>query len=227
MADDHRTRVDALAFQDVELRGAHRASIGVGRDRRAGRPVCMRRRPQHGFLVRRHLPGAGRHLDDAGPDAGAVDPLGELAHEELGHLAEGVAPVTAELEVGGRPLFLLVETGRAHDADTARGGHLGHELDVASEVDRARIDERAHAVGFELLHPLDAAGDALAARGTIGGRVELPAGIPHQQMLVHERRAEAVGGHGSGDGVNGSHAPVRARERRRRQARLARAGALS
>ena len=37
--------------------------------------------------------GAGRHLDDARPDAGLVDAVGELAHEELGHLAERVAPV--------------------------------------------------------------------------------------------------------------------------------------
>src|SRR5207245_31788 len=148
---------------------------------RAGGAMGARRRAQDELLVGRDLVGAGRDLDDAGADLGAADALGELAHEEVDHLGERVAELDAELEVGRRAEVLLVEAGGADDADAALVGHLGHPLDVAPEVDRARIEEAAHADGAQLLHALDSAREAraaLVAAGLLGAGRLLVAADP-------------------------------------------------
>jgi hypothetical protein len=143
VADDDGAGVDAFARQQVELRRAHRALIRVRGDRRTGRDVRAARGAQDVFLIRRDAADAGRHLDDAGADAGVADAVGELPHEELRHLAERVTPVLPELEVRRRALVLLVEARRADDVHAALLRDLGHELDVAAQVDRTGIDERA------------------------------------------------------------------------------------
>ena len=90
------------------------------------------------------------------------------------HLGERVAELAAELEVRRGPHVLLVESGRADDVDAGSLRHLGHELDVATEIDRARVDQRAHAELVQLGKPLDAACDVLAACGAVGWCLGLP-----------------------------------------------------
>src|SRR5207249_8108228 len=131
-----------------------------------------------------------RHLDHARPDAGLADPFGQLTDEDVGHLLDAVAELRPELEIGGRALVFLVEAGCAHDADARRLGHLGHQLDVAAEVDRARIEEGREAQVAELEHAVDAPLGMLAPRGAVGRSLRFPPRPPDHEMLVHQRRAE-------------------------------------
>src|SRR6202521_3776435 len=78
MPDDHAAQVRALRRENLQLLAAHRAVLGMRRDRRAGRLMRARRRPQAHLLILRDLPLAGRALDDARLDAGVADPLVDL-----------------------------------------------------------------------------------------------------------------------------------------------------
>src|SRR5262249_45712795 len=139
---------------------------------------------QHQLLVRRDATNPRAHLDDTRPHAGFADALSDLPHEGLGHLGERVAELLAELEVRRGAEVLLVESGGADDADPALLRDLCHELDIATEVDGTRIDERTHAEVVQLGEAIDAAPAVLAAGGAIERRVRLPAGPPDQQVLV-------------------------------------------
>ena len=205
MADDDRRRRHARPGEDVELLDAHRALVGVRGDRRPGREVRGRGGAQHELLVGRDLVRAGRNLDDAGPDAGRADALGQLVDEEVGHLLHRVAELGAEFEVRRRTVVLLVETGGADDPHAALLGDRRHELDVATQVDRARVEERAHAELAQLEHAVDADLGALAVHRPVLAGVRLPARPADEQVLVHQRWPERVRRAATAYGLNGSH----------------------
>src|SRR5271154_280030 len=170
------------------------------RDRRAGRLMRARSSPQAHIFVLRDLALAGRALDDAGFDAGVADALVDLADIDRRDVVD--APL---LEVRGVAQVFLVKSGRADNSHARRRRRLRHEVHVAADIHRARIDERLEAEVAHLLEPLDAVPERRLALEFRRGAVELPAGPADQQMLVHERRAELLRTYGASDGVDFFH----------------------
>src|SRR5439155_2661169 len=140
-------------------------------------------------------------LDHPRLDPGGADAVLDLVHVELGDLlrrAHGPIPRDADL--------LVVEAGRAHDLHARPLRDLGEELGVATEVDRARVDERAHAVVAQLLHALDGAGDARGAVPRPTGGIECVARIADEHVLVDERGPEVVHVDRAENGLHNPHA---------------------
>src|SRR5262249_58005748 len=103
----------------------------------------------------------------------------------------------------------------------------GSQLEVAPEVHGTGVEEGAHAVLPQLLHAGGAARDTLAGRRPVLARVRVPARPADEEVLVHERQAELVGGTGAADRLHASHATEKsARPRTSQQPALTFAEAL-
>ena len=200
---DHRAReVGAVLREHLLLDLGTDRVLAVGDDRQTRLARGDGRGRHHRSLVLGDRV-ARRELDDPRPDAGRPDPLLDLEQVQLGHLFRRAhAPVVRQAG------FFLVETGRAHDLHPRPLGDLCHQLGVAPHLDRARIDERLHAVLFELLHPLRRHRERIGARPR-AGRVELIARIREQDVLVHERPAELRSVDGSEHRLDERHIPSR------------------
>jgi hypothetical protein len=81
----------------------------------------------------------GRDLDEPGLDLGVLDPLLDVADEQLGDLV-GVA-IEQEL----RQMVVGVDPGAGDYLEARLLGDPSHELDVTTEEHRGRIADRLHA----------------------------------------------------------------------------------
>src|SRR5438270_2334950 len=138
-------------------------------------------------------------LDAARLDAGLADAVVDLVEVELGDLLRRPHPPVVR-----NPDVLEIEARRANDLHPRLTSDLGEELRVSTEVDRARVDERAHAVLGEPRHALHGGRDARPAVEGVA-RVEGVAGVADAHMLVHERRPELTRVDRPEDGLNGRH----------------------
>src|SRR6185369_3542627 len=133
---------------------------------------------------------AGRDLDRARPDPGVADPLADLLYIDGGNVLD------RELAKRVRdPFRLEVSPRRTDDSEPAPLRQLGQELDVATEIHRARVDERSDPEIAELLQLVDAARHGLGAVEPRGERVHLPAGKADQHVLVDQGASELADRH--------------------------------
>jgi hypothetical protein len=88
---------------------------------------------------------------------------------------------------------------------TRARGHLGHQRNVATEVHRAGVYQRADTELTQLRQLVDCAGHGICAHETRGPGVHPPARIADQQMLVDEREPELRDGDGARHCLNGVH----------------------
>ena len=85
---------------------------------------------------------AGRDLDHARVDPGRADAVLDLVEVVLRDLLfPALPPVVGDAD----GVMLHVEAGRADQLHAGALRNLGEQLGIASELDRARIDERADA----------------------------------------------------------------------------------
>ena len=183
MADQAAAEVDAVLRQDVLLHVAANGVLTVADDGQARLRRSHRGGRDHLAVV---LPGGiGRgDLDRARLDPGGADPVVDLVEIELGDLfGRAHPPVVRDADV------LVIEARRTDDLHAGALRNLGHQLGVAAEVDRTRIDERTHPVLGQAGHALDR---RLHARGPVpsAGRVEVVTRVADPDVLVDERRPE-------------------------------------
>ena len=187
MADQAAVGADATGGKQLLLLGRGAAVLRVGDDRHAGRLLRDAGGGEELLLERGDGGRAGRDLDGAGLHAGVVDAVGDLADVKFGDLVDG-----AGTPVHRQPHLLEIEAGGADDVHAGLFRNLLHHRDVAAELDRAGIDEAAHAVLGAQLH--EAPHCLLDEFGAIEfrGRIELGAGESDEQMLVHQRPPEPL-----------------------------------
>ena len=135
----------------------------------------------------------GGALQDAGPHPRTGDAVLDVVEEELvQHVhTRGTERRPAVVEVVGE-LVVGVEAGGDHDVEVDLRGHLLDRLDVAPEADHGEVDDGVDAGRLELVQAFDGSwhlGGAVPPRGPVGGHL----GRAHEDVLVHERGAEAGG----------------------------------
>ena len=157
VADEAAAEVDALLGEHVLLHVAADRVLTVGDARQPRRDRCHARSGDHLAIV--FADGVeGGDLDHPRFDARVADAVLDLVQVELGDLLRRAhAPVPRDADL------LVVEARGAHDLHAGPLRDFGEELRVATEVDRARVDERAHAVVAQLFHALDGTVDARGA----------------------------------------------------------------
>ena len=144
-----------------------------------------------------------RALEERRTHAGVVDPLADVAHEELGELLG--RPVAEEL----RQLHERVQPGRDDDVEVDLGVDPLEPRDEPAQPDDGRVDERPDPGLADRAQLRDRVRDAellvpeALTPGTPVVRDRL--GIEHEHVLVHERAAQVVDVDGAPHGLDRRH----------------------
>ncbi len=146
----------------------------------AGLEVGARHRSEYDLFLRRHARDIAGGLEDPGLDVGAADALLDLANEHPRQLIGR--------DAGEETRHVQPPSGAGDDLDARPPGGLGQQLDIPSQVERGRIDERVDSVFLGRRKP---GGHALHGIGAEKLRVvAVDPGRPDHDVLVHEREAE-------------------------------------
>ena len=226
MADDDSPRIHALLPENVQLVEPDGRVERVGGDRDARAPMRPSHRPEHALLDGRDPGEVGADLSqEARPDVGAVDPVGDVALELLGDLV-GLGPpqpsLVVRLAVPSRPQDDL-ETHPLRDLADRERVLRGRDVVIVASEAAGRLVHQRHAAGLLVQGEL-----AIRELGIVQHAVpaEDVAREVQEDVLVHQREAEVAGrdrpGHRHDGRHRSSHVPVLEIVSRRRGGRSVR-----
>ena len=185
--------------------------MGVRGDRHARLVVGRGDRAHHAFDARGHAVLVDGALEHAGPDPGAGDALGDVAHEHVhhrvGHLgAERLVQRRAAVVEEKRHAVVGVQAGG--DDDVELGHLLGDPLDprqVTAQADHGRIDDRADALGGQRAQLGHRVRDPFVLAAPLARVVLLDVRGEHEDVLMHVGRPEVGDLHRAADGRDLAH----------------------
>src|SRR5690554_5985489 len=103
------------------------------------------RRAQTLLLMRGDFVQTGSTGDEAGPNAGGADPLGELPDEDLRDLIDGALP-----EIDGDTQAIGVQPSGANDVEARALGNLSSQLRIAPQLNGTGVNKGGHAQRLQL-----------------------------------------------------------------------------
>jgi hypothetical protein len=161
-----------------------------------------------------HTTGQARFVDGAlqerGPDAGAGDAVGDVAHEHVHHgirhgrAERGVEGRTAVMEEE-RDVFIRVAAGGDDDVEVDLLGNPLDPRDVPAQTDDGRVDDGGDPGGRQGGELGDGVGDPVVLTPPLLGVVLLHVRGQHENVLVHEHLAQLGGVDGAGHGGDLRH----------------------